>query len=259
MRCCSPPAACISKASSPNASARPTAPAARETWTKSKCRAGHEVVIGGWSGTASKLRSLIAGVYRGDHLVHVGQVGTGFNARNAQGSAEAAEGQRQRPKPLRGQDAPRKQKRLELGRSRELVAEIEFAGWTGAGMIRQSAFKGLREDKPAKEVRAEHPVAPKRRRASDAERLAAKPKRPTTGRRRYGREISHPDKPLWPAEKEGQPVTKLDLAHYLEKVGPWMIEHLKGRPCSMIRAPDGINGQKFFQRHAMPGVSIWWS
>jgi bifunctional non-homologous end joining protein LigD len=85
---------------------------------------------------------------------------------------------------------------------------------------------------------------------------AAKPKGSSkTGTIVMGVSISNPDKPLWPAEKGEQPVTKRELAAYLEKVGPWMIEHLKGRPCSIIRAPNGINDQKFFQRHAMPGVS----
>ena len=83
MPCCSPPAACISKASSPKRLSAPYRSGRTETWCKSKCRGGHEVVIGGWSGSATNLRSLIVGVYRGDHLVHVGQVGTGFNARNA--------------------------------------------------------------------------------------------------------------------------------------------------------------------------------
>jgi bifunctional non-homologous end joining protein LigD len=225
-------------------------------WTKAKCRAGHEVVIGGWSTTAGRFRSLLVGVNRGDHFVYVGRVGTGYGQAKVKSLLPRLKAVTTATSPFTGIGAPRRESGVNWTRP-ELVAEIEFAGWTGDGMVRQAAFKGLREDKPANEVEAEKPA-----KASRADiPMPAKPMFPTRRAKLsekpivMGVLISNPDKPLWPDTGDGEPVTKLDLATYFEQVGSWLIEHIKGRPCSIIRAPNGFAGEQFFQRHAMPGTS----
>jgi bifunctional non-homologous end joining protein LigD len=70
-----------------------------------------------------------------------------------------------------------------------------------------------------------------------------------------GVEITHPDRPLWPDGGDGAPVTKLELARYFEAVAGWMLPHVRGRPCSLVRLPEGLAGPHVFQRHPTPGLS----
>jgi len=221
-----------------------------EDWTKAKCRAGHEVVIGGWKTTNGKFRSLMAGVHRGGDLVFVGLVGTGFGQDVVRRIMPALKAAASDKSPFGGKDAPKKTRDVHWLKP-ELVAEIEFAGWTDGGNIRQAAFKGLRQDKPAREVEAEKPTMIK---VVKPVTTSAKPSAKKSAEV-MGVAISNPDKALWPDGGDGQAVTKLDLARYFEAVGEWIIGYLKGRPCSVVRAPDGIKGETFFQRHAMPGTS----
>jgi bifunctional non-homologous end joining protein LigD len=219
-----------------------------ESWTKAKVRAGHEVVIGGWKTTQGKFRSLMAGVYRDKHLAFVGIVGTGFGADKVRRLMPHLKANASDKNPFSGENVPKKTRDVHWLKP-ELVAEIEFAGWTEGGNIRQAAFKGLRQDKPAREVEAEKPTM-----AKVAKPVVARSS-PKKGAEVMGVAISNQDKALWPDGGDGKPVTKFDLANYFEAVGEWMIGYLKGRPCSVVRAPDGINGETFFQRHAMTGTS----
>ncbi len=229
-----------------------------DTWQKIKCRTGHEVVIGGWSGGPNEVRSLIAGVYDGKRFVHVGRVGTGFNPRNSKTLLRQLTALATSKIPFTGVTAPRKEPGVTWVEPR-LVAEIEFAGWTAAGNVRQAAFKGLRQDKPATEVTAEKPTPPAKVDLVTRHKHNAAVHRgdamTSSNGTVMGIIISKPGKALWPADDGAPEVTKLDLAHYLEAAGPWMLEHLKGRPCSIIRAPDGMASEQFFQRHAGPGLS----
>ena len=246
------------------------------SWIKIKCRAGQEVVLGGWTSENNELRSLLAGVYRKGKLVYVGRIGTGYGRQVSTLLLPKLEKLTRQRSPFNGPESPAGERNLHWLEPK-LVAEIEFAGWSGAGMIRQAAFKGLREDKKPSAVVAEIPAAAaddgagsagddggvvkttkaKRGRAAAPRAAEVAPKAGSVPV--LGVALSKPDKALWPAFGKGRdaaaPVTKLDLAHYFESVGEWMLPHLAGRPCSLVRAPDGIGGEQFFQRHAMPGMS----
>jgi len=225
-----------------------------ETWTKSKCRAGHEVVIGGYTTNGGAFRSLVAGVMRDGKLVHVGRIGTGFSAAKVKTLLPKLKALETDRSPFEAR-LPRGAGETRWIKPR-LVAEIEYAGFTGDGAIRQASFKGLREDKPAAEVEAEAPAP-----AADTELASPRPAKGVAAKKAgpavvMGVTLSSPDKTLWPqAGDDGAPVTKLDLARYYEAVADWMMPHISHRPCSTIRTPDGLAGQAFFQRHLGKGAS----
>jgi bifunctional non-homologous end joining protein LigD len=217
-------------------------------WEKSKARPGHEVVIGAWWGDATHLRSLLVGVRKGGKLVYVGKVGTGYSAAKVKRVLPKLKPLKTDKSPFTGPNAPRYASGINWVKP-ELVAEIEFANWTADGMVRQAAFKDLRTDKPAAEVKAEQPAEPEevdvempKPRSTSKQKAAGKPEV-------MGVNISNPNKEMWPG------VTKLDLARYYEQVGDWLLPHVKGIPCSIVRAPDGYTKEQFFQRHSMMGQS----
>jgi bifunctional non-homologous end joining protein LigD len=237
------------------------------SWLKIKSRPGHEVVIGAWTSNKGKFSSLMVGVHRNGHLAYTGNVGTGYGAETVRRIMPALKAAASSKSPFGGPGAPKGARDIHWLKP-ELVAEIEFAGWTHDGNVRQAAFKGLRTDKPAGEVRAEithaDPPALGRSDTAKAAQVAARRERysAASGSSRSSRaatvmgvSISKPDKALWPDGGDGKPVAKLDLAEYFETVGPALLDYIKGRPCSIVRAPDGINGETFFQRHASAATS----
>ena len=225
-------------------------------------------MIGGWTSEVGSVRSLLAGVYRGGELTYVGRVGTGYGHTVAKALSPRLEKLTREASPFSGDSAPAKERNVRWVKP-QLVAEIEFAGWTRTGMIRQAAFKALREDKKARDVVAEIPAP-----AAAADPGAKKPVKAAARRTKIrhaaskasaapppgpsvvlGVTISKPDKALWPNAGDGVPVTKLDLAKYYELVGEWMLPYVIGRPCSLVRVPSGLGSGQFFQRHAMAGMS----
>jgi len=124
-----------------------------------------------------------------------------------------------------------------------LVAEVSFAQWTATAQLRQAVFVGLRSDKdPHDIVRETARPAP----SSGSASTDTEPQQAARRRARTGLHITHPERVV----DTGTGLTKQDLVNHYEAVADLMLPHLRGRPVSLLRAPTGIEGQTFFQKHA---------
>ena len=222
-----------------------------DSWLKLKCQRRQEFVIGGYTLRArsrTEIGSLRLGVFDADgRLRHAGSVGTGWDHATARALHERLAPLARRSSPLEG-PAPSTRWREDGERAEtvwvepRLVAEVRFAEWTPAGHVRHASFVGLREDKPPEAIRREENAV-----AAPATTRAAP-------RSVAGVRISHGERVVDAASG----TRKLDLVRTVEAIAPRLLPHLQGRPVALLRAPDGIGGETFFQKHLqgvrMPGV-----
>jgi bifunctional non-homologous end joining protein LigD len=209
-------------------------------WLKIKTHGRQEFVICGYTKgqgrRAGSFGSLVLGVHRGKEWEWVGNVGTGFGERDIEELLAKLE-------PLRRDDSPfpvvPKMPKVRKGDvvwvEPELVCEVEFAEWTHDGHLRAPSFQGLRDDKPAEAVRRERPA--------DTQQGKVK--------------FSNLDKPFWPDDDASGGITKGDLIDYYRSVAEVLVPHLRGRPFTMRRYPDGAYGKAFFQKDTPKGTPDW--
>jgi bifunctional non-homologous end joining protein LigD len=215
------------------------------SWLKSKVGDEQELVIIGWRPSDKPRRpfsSLLLAVNEDGKLRYAGRVGTGFSDQRLDDLAEKFAKHARKTPPV--PDVPPAIARRARFVEPVLVAEIEFRGWTRDNLVRQGAFKGLRADKPAREIVREKPM-PKAKAMKAATNGAGAEKEDSAA----GVRITHPERVLWPDVG----VTKRDLVDYYLKVAKLMLPHIKGRPLALVRTPDGVKGERFFQKHASKG------
>lgn len=214
-------------------------------WLKIKCKKGEEFVIGGYSRSdvrGKPFSSLLLGTFAGGKLVYSGKVGTGFDASDFVRLARKFKPLERARSPF--EEVPREERKGAVWLEPKLVAQIAFAEKTRDGRLRHPSFQGLREDKKAREVHGEE--------AGDEEAaMAGAGAEEKGGPTFHGITLSNPDKIYYPDIG----LTKLGVARYYEFVAPHLLPYVARRPISLVRCPDGIDGQRFFQRHAMKGMS----
>jgi bifunctional non-homologous end joining protein LigD len=221
-------------------------------WLKIKNVNRQELAIGGWlegkGGRSGRIGALLMGYYEQQEdgpreLRYAGRVGTGFDERELTRLAAELDGRSRPGSPFarRGVQPPRGAHFVEP----ELVAEIEFSHWTRERILRHSVYKGLRSDKRAKEVELEEPTP---------YRVLRETKRHTEievqGRTLR---LSNRKKVLYPKAA----FTKGEVIDYYAAVGPVLLPHLAGRPLTLKRYPDGVEGEYFYEKRCPSHRPVW--
>jgi bifunctional non-homologous end joining protein LigD len=200
-------------------------------WVKVKTHGRQEFVICGWTRGQGRREgtfgSLVLGMVRDDELVWVGNCGTGFTEKTIDELLRKLEPLCRETSPLAVvPKMPKVRKGDVTWVEPKLVCEVSFAEWTHDGHLRAPSFEGLRDDKPASAVVRE-----------------------SGGRVK----LSNLDKVFWPEEG----ITKGDLVEYYRAIAPVLVPHLRGRPFTMRRYPDGPFGKAFFQKNAPSHMPDW--
>jgi bifunctional non-homologous end joining protein LigD len=235
----------------------------RGSWLKIKDVQRQELIIGGWTegrGTRSqRIGALHLGVYEDGALRYAGKLGTGFDAQELERLASLLEPLSRKGSSFTGRQPPTGAHFVEP----KLVCEVEFTEWTRAGTLRHPSYKGLREDKSATEVVREWPVAPDEIRAQPLAGTAGVKALLESGHRvRGGVEVqvdgrtlklTNLNKVLYPSSG----FTKTDLIGYYAQIAPVLIAHLRDRPLTLKRYPNGIEGKYFYEKQSPAHRPEW--
>lgn len=227
-------------------------------WLKIKPTHSAEFVVGGYTlgrGARAPLGALLLGYWKHGELHYAGHVGSGLD------DATLAQ-LKQRFAPIEIERHPFAEApplhRATVWLRPETVVEVKFAEWTPDGYLRAPVFLRLREDVDPKSVRRSDPKHAVELPDTSVDEVlrqlegARQAFTLTVGPHRI--KLTHLDRVYWPADKTlKQPaLTKRDLLRYLAQVSPYLLPHLADRPLTMVRMPEGIGGERFFQKHWEP-------
>jgi bifunctional non-homologous end joining protein LigD len=228
----------------------PYRPGRSENFVKVKCHNAQEFVVAGFSPSTAMphaVGALTVAFHENGKLRYAGRVGTGYTQKTARELWKRLNWLRvDRPPVVLPQDERRKNV---VWVKPEVVVETEFRGITQDGLLRQAAYKGLREDKPAREVVREV-AKPAAQRQAVRKSAPAKSRTGKSNAEVANVQLTHPDRVYWPDAG----VTKQDLAEYYVSVWKLMAPHVIDRPLAIVRAPEGVGGETFFQKHIAANI-----